>query len=180
MSTIIILSNLVLDTHYVMFPRHETALIHYTGRAVINLGLDFTSRDSVNSYCPKGYATCPVRLFFQRHDELAFSQRLHVRNKIKYFSCLFRERGRLIFFAEITSHKKLFFQKTMNLLQQYNVNKQSLVDVLHNQAVILRQWNLNNYNEARYNKTLIQQTDFVSPLALHYIEVQLYIIFSLC
>ena len=60
-----ILSNLVLNTRYVMFPRHETALIHYTGRAVINLGLDFTSRDSVDSYCPKGYATCPVRLFFQ-------------------------------------------------------------------------------------------------------------------
>ena len=48
-----------------MFPRHETALIHYKGRAVINLGLDFTSRDSVDSYCPKGYASCPVRLFFQ-------------------------------------------------------------------------------------------------------------------
>ena len=68
-----ILSSLVLNTHYVMFPRHETALIHYTGRAVINLGLDFTSRDSVDSYCPKGYATCPVRLFFQWHDVLAFS-----------------------------------------------------------------------------------------------------------
>ena len=68
-----ILSSLVLNTHYVMFPRHETTLIHYTGRAVINLGLDFTSRDSVDSYCPKGYATCPVRLFFQWHDVLAFS-----------------------------------------------------------------------------------------------------------
>lgn len=73
MKTIIIWSSLVLDTRYVMFPRHETALIHYTGRAVINLGLDFTSRDSVDSYCPKGYATCPVRLFFQLHDVLAFS-----------------------------------------------------------------------------------------------------------
>ena len=68
-----ILSSLVLNTHYVMLPRHETALIHYTGRAVINLGLDFTSRDSVDSYGPKGYATCPVRLFFQWHDVLAFS-----------------------------------------------------------------------------------------------------------
>ena len=68
-----ILSSLVLNTHYVMFPRHETALIHYTGRAVINLGLDFTSRDSVDSYGPRGYATCPVRLFFQWHDVLAFS-----------------------------------------------------------------------------------------------------------
>ena len=66
-------SSLVLNTHYVMFPRHETTLIHYTGRAVINLGLDFTSRDSVDSYGPKDYATCPVRLFFQWHDVLAFS-----------------------------------------------------------------------------------------------------------
>ena len=66
-------SSLVRNTRYVMFPRHETALIHYTGRAVINLGLDFTSRDSVDSYYPKGYATCPVRLFFQWHDVLAFS-----------------------------------------------------------------------------------------------------------
>lgn len=45
-----------------MFPRHETALIHYTGRAMINLGLDFTPRDSVDSYSPEGYATCPARL----------------------------------------------------------------------------------------------------------------------
>ena len=57
---------------------------------------------------------------------------------MKYFSCLFGERERLTLFAETTSHKKLFFQKPMNLAQQYNVNKQSLVDVLHTQAVILR------------------------------------------
>ena len=62
-----ILIIVVLNSHYIMFPRHETALIHYTGRAVINLGLDFTSRDSVDSYCPEGCATCPVRLFFS-HD----------------------------------------------------------------------------------------------------------------
>ena len=106
-----ILSSLVLNTHYVMFPRHETALIHYTGRAVINLGLDFTSRDLVDSYRPKGYATCPVRLFFQWHDVLAFSQLLHVWNKIKCFSCLFGERERLTLFAETTGHKKLLFPK---------------------------------------------------------------------
>ena len=37
-----------------MSPRHETALIHYTGRAMINLGLDFTPRDLVDSYGPDG------------------------------------------------------------------------------------------------------------------------------
>lgn len=29
---------------------------------MINLGLDFTPRDSVDSYSPEGYATCPARL----------------------------------------------------------------------------------------------------------------------
>ncbi len=33
-----------------MFPRHETALIHYKGSAVINLSIDFTSRDLVDNY----------------------------------------------------------------------------------------------------------------------------------
>ena len=32
-----------------VFPRHETALIHYKGSSVINLGADFTSRDLVNN-----------------------------------------------------------------------------------------------------------------------------------
>lgn len=45
-----------------MSPRHETALTHYTGRAVINLGLDFTPRDLVDSYGTEGYVTCPARL----------------------------------------------------------------------------------------------------------------------
>ena len=44
-----------------MFPRHETALIHCEGDTGINLGLDFTSRDLVDSYCLEGCATCPVR-----------------------------------------------------------------------------------------------------------------------
>ena len=33
-----------------MFPRHETAFIHYKGSTVINLGIDFTSRDLVDNY----------------------------------------------------------------------------------------------------------------------------------
>ena len=105
-------SSLVLNTHYVMFPRHETALIHYTGRAVINLGLDFTSRDSVDSYGPKGYATCPVRLFFQWHDVLAFSELLHVWNKIKYFSCSSREsEGLRNFICRNNRSQKTIFSK---------------------------------------------------------------------
>ncbi len=33
-----------------MFPRHETASIHYKGSAAINLSINFTSRDLVDNY----------------------------------------------------------------------------------------------------------------------------------
>lgn len=36
-----------------MFPRHETAFIHCKGRAVINLAVDLTSHDLVDSYGQK-------------------------------------------------------------------------------------------------------------------------------
>lgn len=65
-----------------MFLRHETALLHYQGAAVINLGFDFTSRDSVDSKSPYSYATMPSEvlikgqknftpsLLFYKHDGL--------------------------------------------------------------------------------------------------------------